>query len=503
MKAAKAKHILIYLCLAIFSIACNDWLYLEPEDGIIRDEFWASKQDVRLAVIGCYGSLLGNTGGEKTYDLPSLLFILGEIRADMMIMRRENAEYRALINGDIFPDNGLCRWDAFYRTINFCNNVLTYAKIVQEEDPSFSVQELKEFEAEVLALRALMYFYLVRLYKEVPLKLTATLSDDDNVPISKSPPDEILKQIKADLFMAEKDVPVAYGSNDMDKGRITRYGVNAIQADVYLWCEQYDSAVLACNKVINSGKYGIVANDENWFKTLYVNGNSSEGIFELQFHKDRLNPYYRLLSPFRNYNFIGSPLILSDLFLSDPALPPDSADIRSDGASYKSGSGYIIWKYLGRDRDVERTEEESYAHFIVYRYADILLLKAEALNQLGFGEEALSLVNILRNRAHASTLTKYPGSTDDINSLADYILEERGREFAFEGKRWFDILRNGKRNNYQRLDIITGALSTGVSYDKQITIMAKAQDTLFHYLPIHINELNTNPELEQNPFYDN
>jgi hypothetical protein len=111
--------------------------------------------------------------------------------------------------------------------------------------------------------------------------------------LAKTPQKDILKQIVADLTIAETDATVSYGVNAFDKGRITKFTVNAIQADVYLWMDDFANCITACDKVINSGKYGLVAGDANWFSKLFVNGNSSEGIFELQFDSQALNPYYR------------------------------------------------------------------------------------------------------------------------------------------------------------------------------------------------------------------
>jgi len=493
--------IILILVIVITFLSCDDWLYLKPEDGIIRDEFWNSKEDVELAMIGCYASLLGNTGGEKTYDIPTLLFVDGEIRADMLVIGKVNNDYLKFLYGDIEPDNGLCRWDAFYRIINLCNNLLYYAPIVKTKDNSFTDKKLNEYKAEALALRSLMYFYLTRLYDEVPLKLDATLSDNNNYAIPKSTRAEVFKQIKQDLKIAEKYIPISFGDNNSDKGRITKQTVNAIQADVYLWCNQYDSALLECDSIIKSGKYGLVEGSEQGFIQLFVTGNSPESLFELQFHQNKLNPYYSMFV--KNYYLRGNPDVIEDVFLSDPEASPDSADIRGDGYSYRTALSYTIWKYIGVSKRIARTENESYAHFIIYRYADILLMKAEALAQLGYGKEALAIVNnTIRKRANASKTTAYDGADDDIDAISNFILKERQRELAFEGKRWFDVLRNAKRDNYRKKDIIINALVKGAPADKSETIKAKAQDTLYHYLPIPYNELNTNKLLKQNPFYE-
>jgi hypothetical protein len=286
---------------------------------------------------------------------------------------------------------------------------------------------------------------------------------------------------------------------ESNKGRITRYTVNAIQADVYLWNEQYDSCIFSCNKIINSGLYGLLENDEFWFTNLYVDGNSSESIFELQFSQEILNPYYSMLK--RNKYLKASGVAVEEFFPPDPNQLPDSADIRADGASYKLSDNYTIWKYIGRNRDEARAENEAYGHFIIYRYAEIFLFKAEALNQTGMGEEALALLRQVRTRAHASRASSM-GEVTDVDLLTEFILNERCREFAYEGKRWYDVLRTAKRNNYERMDLMIQMVLRSAPADKQVTIQNKYMDTYSHYLPIYYTELQANPALEQNPFYD-
>lgn len=487
----------IVLAGLITGMSCNDWLYLKPEDGIIRQEYWKSKEDVHAAVMGVYASLLGNSQGGG-YSVPELLFLWGEIRGDMVSLSRLRSDFQYIINGDILPDNNICRWNAFYRTINYCNTVIEFAPDVLQIDPSFTEEQLNQYIGEAKTIRALMYFYLVRTFKDVPVKLTASKSDNENFVIPQKTEQEVLTQIKKDLAEAEGDVPYFYGDVASNKGRITRYAVNALQADVYLWSERYDSCIFACNKIINSGLYGLVENDDLWFNNLYVDGNSVESIFELQFSQEILNPLYNMLG--RNKYLKASPAAIEEFFPPDPNQLPDSADIRADGCSYSLGDNYTIWKYVGRNREEARTDNEADGHWIVYRYAEVLLMKAEALNQTGQGEEALKLVKTIRKRAHASENSSLGDKTDE-RTLTDFILAERCREFAYEGKRWFDVLRVARRNDYERLDLLLNMVVRSAPSDKQVTILNKYRDVRSHYLPIYYLELDANPDLVQNSFY--
>lgn len=490
-----------FLCLLIVitsAASCKKYLDLKPEDGIIRQNFWKTKEQVAAAVNGCYASLLG---GGSDAPIPEYLFLWGELRADLVAPSTGvgSAEL-SIMNSDILETNSVTNWRAIYRTINYCNTVIDYAPDVLKNDQTFTQQALDAYLAEAKALRALMYFYLVRSFRDVPLVLKSTSSDDQLQQLSKSPGADVLNQIVKDLSEAETAAPITFGSNAYDKGRITRYTVNAIQADVYLWMEKYNEAITACDKVINSGRYGLLSGNSSWFTNLFANGNSSEGIFEIQFDRSKLNSFYTM--------FRSRPRFVASAYVTDPdnglykadIIDPTNKDIRGDGGAARFGDG-LIWKYIGTDPDNLRAAEESFAHWIVYRYADILLMKAEALALTNKGQDALDLVNRIRQRAHALSSTAQNVDPSNTEALCDYILEERGREFAFEGKRWYDVLRNAKRNNYKRLDILLNMVSTTVPGNLQQSAIAKTKDPNSHYFPIYQYELQTDKNLVQNPFY--
>jgi hypothetical protein len=176
-------------------------------------------------------------------------------------------------------------------------------------------------------------------------------------------------------------------------------------------------------------------------------------------------------------------------------------DSRGDGVAVRS-SDNTIWKWIALDYNSLRSADASYANWIVYRYADILLMKAEALNQLNRGTEALEIINGSNGiRARARALVQTLETPTDKNGITDYILEERAREFSFEGKRWYDVLRNAKRDNYARLDILTNMVAKAVPPERQQSALNKAKDYNSHYYPIYYYELQTDPLLVQNPFY--
>jgi hypothetical protein len=497
----KIKIIVVLALVLLSGVSCKKWLDLKPTDGITGAAYWNTKEQVQASVTGCYASLLGSPNGSRS--LSELFFMWGELRADMLATTTATVnEELDIMNVNILPTNSITNWRSVYQTINYCNTVIDFAPLVIGRDQTFTQDALNENIAEVKALRALMYFYLVRSFGDVPLKLKSTSSDKDIEQIPKASKDSVLAQIVKDLNEAEPYAVYTFGDRASDKGKITRYTINAILADVYLWMEKYTECVTACNKIINSNQFGLIdgTSSNTWFNTLYVNGNSSESIFEFQFDNQRQNTFYTLLAA-TNRHLIAGPTVLTDLFSVD-FVNPLNIDIRGDGASARSTDN-MIWKYSGLSNDnrTQRPSTQYSAHWFVYRYADILLMKAEATNQLGNGQDALDLVTRIRNRGGAIAGTNPNPGVGDKQGIADFILAERAREFAYEGKRWYDILRNTKRNNYQRLDILLQMVANTVPPDRQQSAIAKYQDKNSHYFPIYFYELQTDKQLVQNPFY--
>lgn len=499
----KIKYSILLILAVVISTSCEKWLDLKPEDGIIRQNFWKTKEDVKSAVIGCYSSLFATT---------QTLFIWGEIRGDMVTSTlKSSAEQTEIMNGNILSSNSITSWRVIYKTINYCNTVIEFAPGVLDSDPTFKEADLNAYLAEVRTLRAYMYFNLLRSFGEVPLKLTATKSDADLVQLEKSPQEDVYAQIVEDLNFAEQYAPADYGVKEQNKGRVTRYFVNALQADVSLWMEDYADCLTACDKVINSGQFGLIAGkipnedntdsivNPNWFNTVFYEGNSNESIFEFQYDNQVMNPFYNLLIS-TNRQFTGSVYVMDEMYMVD-LLDETRKDIRGDLCSIRA-SDLVIWKYSGANNTgTMRTSTTSYAHWFVYRYSDILLMKAEALCWTGEGQAALDIVKHIRKRANAIPATERAPDPSSATEVSDYIMEERAREFAFEGKRWYDILRNSKRNNYANLQYMLDIITKIAPGDRQQSMMTKYMDVRSHYLPINLYELQTDKNLVQNPFY--
>jgi starch-binding outer membrane protein, SusD/RagB family len=482
-------HILLIVLITGLG-SCKKWLDLKPQDGIVGDEFWNTKEQVEAAVTGVYTSLQANT---------ELFFVWGEARADMVLPGfRASQDELDIVNLNMLPDNRFANWRTIYQSINYCNTIIQMAPGVLQKDNTFDQAQLDRAVGQALAIRGLLYFYLVRSFGEVPLKTTATVSDNDVVSLAKSSKEEVLKQITDDLQKAAAALPETYGAVAQDKGRVTRYGANAILADVYLWMDKYNEAAAECDKIIDSKKFSLV-NRSTFFYDVFYTGNSREGIFELQFDEQRLNPFYDMHMPARKR--WGAATHLVDMVYGlDLVNTIPRSDVRGDNTAFRS-SDFIIWKYMGADSygDNFRDADQSFAHWIFYRYADVLLMKAEALNEINKPLEASRIVKTIRDRADAIDMKVM----DSLNksSMAGYILEERQRELAFEGKRWYDVLRNAKRNGYEKRQLLMDLATISLPADRRQAAFGKLIDDNSHYFPVYFYELQTNKLLEQNTFY--
>lgn len=507
----KITHLSAVL-MVLLSGGCSDWLQLEPESELTREEFWQTGEDVQAVVAGAYKELAGTV--EK-------LFKWGELRADLMAPGANiSATDRQIMDGFIYPENPLNRWDQLYRTINFANTVLKFSPVVVTRDQSFGENESKALEAEALYLRSLCYFYLVRIFRDVPLVLEASENDAQDYYPPISTDQEVFLQIIDDLQTAAEWLPTSYGRLVYDKGRATKAAAYALLADVYLYFEKYQACVDACNQVINSGLFGLI-DGEDWFMNFFP-GNSNESIFEVQFDKDleQTNLLYRMFAPKPgdatypdgNDEFRVSPEFVKEFeaFPSDRRGGNRTYMAYSGAGWYRFATSNVLWKYVGTEGapSVATGEaasgyrignKESDANWIIHRYPDLLLMKAEALVQQGDFSGAVGLINQVRSRA----LVPFVDNISSKNALEEVILEERSKEFCGEGKRWFDLIRFGRRNNHARMQDFIEILAEDKSYEEAQIIRSKYSNTNSWYLPIHQDEIDQNDRLVQNPYYMN
>lgn len=499
--------------LMILSSGCTDWLDIRPESEIVLDDFWQNESQVSQVLAACYRSVTeGNT--------MSRMLVWGELRSDNVTYGRGMpTDMSKMYNVDISSDNSYCHWGSFYTVINNCNNFLYYAPGVVDIDANFTESKLHALEAEVLTLRALMYFYLVRTFEEVPWVNEPSIDDAQDYRIPQSSEVFILDNIVSDLQTALKYSRDNYETNAYTKGRITTNAIRALLADIYLWREEYGKCIEICDQVLNDPNSELELElGENVISNVFYRGNSKESIFELQFDDDQMfnwvvRDYYGAYG-----NEAGQwsfpPVLVTGKFSPFNYVvgsgKESSDDLREKDFLRKEtgGDSYYVFKYAGADRQEDPTTEASYYYFrnvtanwIVYRLSEIYLMKAEALIQLETNfEEAVELINTIYMRSNIEEDEQGLIANNYTSKLKldELYMRERQRELMFEGKRWFDLMRLARRVDSPAplLSYVTKKFTGGSSGEiHKMSVM----DAL--YLPVHTDELKANSALVQNEFY--
>lgn len=472
------KSILVIFLVVVTTTACDDFLTVEPEGELLKEDFWKTTEDVEAALAAMYNALQSSTDEN---------LIWGELRADLHTVSL--SDYASIAESNITPSNGAISWSHYYNTINLANTLMYFNKQVYGNDATFTEELMDQVDAEAMFVRALNHFYLVRLWNEVPLVNEPSISDTSSIFLAKSTEKEVLNFLIEDLTKA-KDMAIA----DIDvKGRANKYSIMSLLADIYLWDEQYQNASDYCDSVMMAG-YSLQPY-ESYFDLYYPGNSPSESIFEIQFNEalyEESNPIYGSLIPVS-----GTKQFTTNQYEVNELL--NGNDIRSL-EPYTPGNPNSVNKYsvINMFSGINRTTAEEDANFIYYRYADIILIKAEALNELGGHEvEVNELLTLTKERAGITH-----SIINGISELRVEILDERAREFLAEGKRWFDVLRYSKRENFSNKDLIVQIILEGVGVQQQAILSAYVYDTLSYYLPIPENEILYNPNLVQNSFYN-
>jgi starch-binding outer membrane protein, SusD/RagB family len=490
----KLNQYIISLMIIAFSATSCD-LTVVPENNQSTTQFWKTKEDVE-AVLGA--------GYVKLRDAQEYLMLWGEARGNAIyfsggISNTPTVDAQKLRQFDILATNTLAKWDKLYAVINMANSVIKYGPQVQ--DASLNVNVMHSYLSEAYFQRALAYFYLVRIWRDVPFVTQPYVDDSAPYSLAKSNGDEILKSCLTDLNFALESAKVKFPESNLDdpvntKGRATKWAIYSLIADINLWLGNYDDCIPACEAVINSGQVGLIGG-ANWFANFYP-GNSNESIFEIQYNYtgNQTNSFitwfstsiYYYISPYQQALYEAEPL-----------------DIRGLNTSYITTSGKI-WKYVGYAPYTAsvpaRTSVQNDQNWIIYRLADIYLMEAEAYAMKGDAEsmtKSQTLVNAIRTRAG---LTAAPSASEKLDQMK-IVLAERQRELFCEGKNWFDLVRIGNRPDAGFKNLFIEQVLQVASASNSAMIRAILQDNNSWYLPIHSDELTANKLLVQNPYYTN
>lgn len=566
----KVKTVALVVVLAYCGsslTSCNDFLEVEPQNIITQEQFWNEETDVKNIIAGCYS-------GMASYGMISRMMIWGEFRSENVINNgdiTQDVNLERLLKENIVANNGYTSWVEFYSIINRCNTVIEYAPKVAERDPSYTKSELKADIAEVTAIRSLCYFYLIRTFRDVPYSEVAFLDDNQQLAQPATPFDEVLNNLIVSLENVKNDAITKYGNatglaSYYNTGRVTKKLIYALLCEMYLWKKDYTKCVEYADLIIKQMKQTAKDNDypESYFKyvngyplimsrfsgtnvygnsfnTIFVDGNSMESIFEINFDKQSgdaqmsngpASDFFGATgrTPYVTYSsYVGTDQ--KDAIYNVFASRNNGLDARAyenmnvnvyyinkhscyGGVNIPGGSdAYKSATYVGLYPTAGPAQESrNKANYIIYRLTDIMLLKAEALTQMmqdsvgaslsdedkDYRNRAFDLINAVNKR---SLLQQEPKDTlvlGDYTSKAaitNLVYEERHRELMFEGKRFFDLVRRSQRDG--NTDYLRSKVANKSIEIKSI-IESKMQKMDAIYWPYNLEEIKVNPYLKQN-----
>jgi len=477
------KSIFYISILLLFVLGCEDSLEFEVKDKLTLENYFQSETDAIASVNGIYDAL----GDVNLYN--SSVWLIQDISSDDCdanpTWNDPNAQQfdRYTLQADNNYTTNI--WKASYDLINRANLSIDSIPAI-DMDGKLQARLL----GEAKFLRALSYFNLVRLYGGVPLVLHPE-TDIDNYIVPRAAPEQVYGQIVKDLEEASASLPNSYG--DIDKGRATKGAALGILSKVYLTTQEWALASEMAKKVIDIPVYGLWADFTDNFKEIHKNGK--ESIFEVQFYTGVQSENSRIVisglpSIYAFPAGVGMMLPTEDLLNSF-----EPGDYRYEATFFEEYNYFgnntfdpHIWKHWDQDAYPPDQTGQSGANFPVMRFSEVLLIYAEALNELKQGpdQEAYEAINRVRERARNGNDTVLPDLTGlSYVAFQDAVLKEKRCETVNEGQRWFDLVR-------------TGNLAEFVNRAKG----DKADPQPYHYLfPIPQRELDLNNKLVQNDGY--
>lgn len=490
--------LILFIGTSFFTSCTEEFLQEKPEDRYVIDNFYSSRTDAEAAVAAVYQQLY------SIYERH--MFILNELTTDneknglgMPNQFLQNLEYLRYTSENQFVRE---MWQRNYSGIARANTAIINI-------PNINMDEnlRNRLVGEAKFLRALYYFNLVRFYGDVPLILKLETVEDAMG--ARTPAAQVYEQIIQDLMDAESSLPETY--NDANIGRASKGATKILLGKVYLTMHEYQKAADKLAEVIeNEGTYGYGLHEnfgDNW-KVSTENG--MEMVFAIEFMDPPGNGNSAMILQGPKYSLPGGFGVLGLTNSNEADIPTrDLYDRFSDederkattfttdfvsliDASIHTSSIPIFTKYW---EEGESNPAFSDANMHVIRYADALLMYAEALNEIGQTPKALTYLNRVRERAFNSTDQNYANlSAEDFRNA---VWLERRLELAMEGHRWFDLIRTGRFIQTMKEH---AAYEASVAESNKIEIAQNVQDYMV-LMPIPQREVDLNPELEQNPGY--
>lgn len=468
------RFIILSQLVLVLLYSCESKLDQIPETDKVSENFYSSEDEIEEAVLAVYATL--QFAGNYDYGIPAMGELPGEDAYDET-PANDGGVYGQLDQYDVIPQNGLIGdiWEDSYMGIQRANIVLNRINGVD-----FASNTTKESRiGEMHFIRGLLYFNLVRIFGDVPLVTEEVVNPQENFGQERADVQEIYNLIISDALEAIELLP---DRTERNKDRAFKTAAQTLLGRVYLTLGDYQNAKELFSEVVNSGSHGLLQEVEDVFDV--DNELNREIIFAVQFasgldSNSEGTDAYRLFNPTgrKDNNMTGTKghgVLKSDFYNLY-----ETKDKRKDVyvGALSSGIGY------NNKIAVPTTEVgDAQSDWVVFRYADVILLLAEIENELGFTGTvndtqpgtALGYLNMIRTRAG---IGKYSGNTDKSSVFKEIDLQRR-KELVWEGHRWFDLLRQNRA-----LEVL------GITEEFRLL------------MPIPSNQIATDGALKQNPGY--
>ncbi|SFQ24478.1 RagB/SusD family nutrient uptake outer membrane protein [Hymenobacter arizonensis] len=506
MKRYKISTFLLAGSLLLSTSGCKeDLLDKVNPNRPNTEQFWQSESDATRAVTAMYGGLqVIGTYGQRWHfaTVP---------RSDEAFSQSpyvELAQYTRFVQQNTTFEYTYFMWIDMYRAIFRCNQVIARVPGIQMNE-----QLKKRLVAEALFVRALCYYDLSMTFGNVPLNLVVA---DANTRIPQGTVESVQAQVITDLLAAKADLPLVSAYSANDKGRATKGAAAGLLGRVYMQQRKWTEASAQFAEVISSNQYSLVPNYVDNFTM--ANENNSESLFEVQFSDASITPGQDFAGAGEGNEraqFFGPPGIgfadvearrwifdeFTDRTTTGQVDPRRDATLFSAvgtptvyGRPFGAGNNGLnlnpsryFWRKYQNDRTKSSENFFSGINIRLLRYADVLLMQAEALNELNRPADAVPLVNQVRARVGLTPIA----ATLSQAQMRDQIRHERVTELSGEGMRWYDINRYGLLNNQAGID----ELKTRDA-DFNNFVLGKSQ-----WLPIPQTDIDIDRSIKQNPGY--